>query len=251
MAKSKTKQKEKTTVSEVLDVDYDKRLLSEAIDISSRDKIKKSQLTPSEKSTLNRIEEELYKACVAEGMPESKMLKILNVDPYALRLIEKRLLANSGQKFLTKTTAHRYYEYMLRQEQCIKDLEYFIKILQQEIDVWDKEYKQCVKSNSFDQIKRLPKPSIQSVIMAVKAKSEIHDKVLKTGQEMGIIEKRAKEIRVSGNINLAALPTDKLKDMLSKKLKEFDMLVENGKIPNTYKKMLERSNITVDDDDDE
>jgi hypothetical protein len=87
--------------------------------------------------------------------------------------------------------------------------------------------------------------------MAIKAKSDIFDRVIKTGQEMGIIEKRAKEMRVSGQINLAALPTERLKLLLQKRMQAFESLVKTGTLPAAFNKMLPPSTGVIDDDESE
>ena len=125
----------------------------------------------------------------------------------------------------------------MRQEQCVRDLDYFISITCQAIKDWNDTAKAY---NSTRAAKKMlgAAPSMQGAVLAVKAKSDIYDKTLKMGQEMGIIQKRAKEIRVSGQLNLAALPTEQLRETLARKLSQFEQLVQKGKLPKTYIKML-------------
>jgi hypothetical protein len=191
-----------------------------------------------------RMEEELLRACISEGMSRSQIRKTIGVRETELCQIEKRLLANEGQPFINQSTAHRFYTYTLQQEQCVRDLEHVLSIIMSEMDLWATAYKKKVESGDDEDDEegsgRLPpKPSSQAAVMAIKAKSELFDRTIKMGQELGLIEKRAKELRVSGNLNLAALPTEELRIVLSKKLKEFEKLVGEGKLPTVYERMIQ------------
>jgi transcriptional regulator with XRE-family HTH domain len=186
-------------------------------------------------------QEEIFKAGLAEGMTPAEIAKVLGVSVGELRQIERRVLTTDGQEFISKSTAYRFYEYALQQGQNIRDLEYFIALIYDEFYEHSEAFKAKCR-NPEDDIKLPTRPSIQAAIMAVKAKSDIYDKTMRMGQEMGIIEKRAKEVRVSGDINLAALDTEDLRVMLSKKLKEMDRLVSKGEIPSVFNKMLRGAN---------
>jgi transcriptional regulator with XRE-family HTH domain len=194
------------------------------------------------KRARNVVEEELFKAGLAEGLTREQIATVLGLTTAQLAPIEKRVLANDGQRFLTKATAYRYYEYYLRQEQCIRDLEYFVQMIYNDAEKYAVAYKNACDGKLDEDYKLPPKPSVQAAVMAIKAKSDIHDKTIRMGQELGIIEKRAKEIRVSGNINLAALPTEQLRLMLDKKLKQMDALVSRGEVPSVFDNILRSRN---------
>lgn len=195
----------------------------------------------ADRNKRQRIEEELLRACFAEGMHRDDILRLLDITEFQLAAIEKRLLANDGQRHLSMTAAHRYYLYMLQQEQCVRDLDGFIQEAYDSIHNWNKAAKLYGSPGAARKVLGAA-PSNQSAILAIKAKSEILDRSIKMGQDMGIIQKRAKEVRVSGQLNLAALPTEQLKKELGKKLDQFQELVGKGSIPDTYKRMLEKAN---------
>lgn len=188
------------------------------------------------------IEEEIFKAGLAEGLSRVQIAQMLSLTTAQLAPIEKRVLTEDGQRFLTKATAYRYYEYALKQEQCIRDLDYFVQVIYEESEEYAKVYKDICQGKVDEDYKLPSKPSIQAAIMAIKAKSDIHDKTIKMGQELGIVEKRAKEIRVSGNLNLAALPTEQIRLVLSKKMKQMDNLVSKGEVPSVFDSILRSRN---------
>lgn len=196
---------------------------------------------PIIRKTRQRIEEELLRACIAEGMNREEIMIVMGLRDDQVSVIEKRLLANDGQKQLAMTTAHRYYVYCLQQEQCIRDLDYFVEETYQSIKNWNKAAKLYGSPGVARKILGSA-PSTQAAVIAIKAKSEIFERTIKTGQDMGVIQKRAKEIRVSGQVNLAALPTEQLRKTLQKKLSQFEELVDKGTLPKMYVKMLEQGN---------
>ena len=190
----------------------------------------------SERNVALQTYVELFKAAMAEGMNRREIRKILGLNEDLFDKIEKQVINEDGQVEITKASPYRYYEYIQRQEKCIRDLEYFTNQVDSEIEF----YKKAQKDFNSGKIEKLPsgRPNINAGIMAIKTKSDILDKMIKTGQELGIVEKRAKELRVSGNLNLAALPTEELKSLMSKKMKDMHLLVEKEKLPAVYTKML-------------
>lgn len=210
------------------------RKLSRSIEVP---KVEKLEHRVADRNARYRIEEEMLRACVSEGMSREQIMDHMEINNSQLTTIEKRLLANDGQRTLSMSTAQRYYQYFLKQEQCVRDLDYFVELTCDAVNKWKDA---AEKLGSFDIARKTigAMPSIQGAVIAVKAKSDIYDRTIKMGQELGIIAKRAKEIRVSGQLNLAALPTEQLKKVLEKKLDQFDKLVSEGKLPENYIKML-------------
>lgn len=196
---------------------------------------------PIIRKTRHRIEEELLRACVAEGMNREEIMVVMGLREDQVAAIEKRLLANDGQKQLAMTTAHRYYVYSLQQEQCLRDLDYFVEETYRSIKNWNRAAKLYGSPGVARKILGAA-PSSQAAVIAIKAKSEILERTIKTGQDMGVIQKRAKEIRVSGQLNLAAMPTEQLRRTLQKKLSQFEELVDKGTLPKMYIRMLEQGN---------
>jgi hypothetical protein len=177
-----------------------------------------------------QVEEEMMRVCISEGMTKHEIQTLMKISDAKYSLIEKRLIAEDGNTFLTKSSAHRYYEYMLRQEQNLRDLDFFVQSIHDEMQEW----KENKRTNGF----KGKGPQIHPAIVAIKAKSDILERTIKAGQDLGIINKRAKEIRVSGQLNLAALPTEQLRVELQRKLDDFHNLTRKGTLPPVYRKML-------------
>ncbi len=179
---------------------------------------------------------ELFKAALAEGLDKREIKKILGLREDVFEKIEKKVINEDGQVEISKASPYRFYEYLQRQEKCIRDLEFFTNKVDEEIAFYQDAQQKYLEG----ELMKPPsgRPNIQAGIMAIKARSEILDKMIKTGQDLGIVEKRAKELRVLGNINLAALPTEELKALLTKKMGEMGDLTKKEKLPGVYRKML-------------
>jgi len=219
-------------------IDFSKRHVSESITVPIRFKGETTSLAQRRW----RVEEAMLRACVAEGMSRDQIKDTMNLNDHSLGIIEKRLLANDGQLVNNQSTSHKFYIYTLQQEQCARDLEYVLQLIIGDMENWNSAMSKLARNEDFDPRDMPSKPSPQAAVMAIRAKSEIYDKTIKTGQEMGIIEKRARELRLSGNLNLSALSTEELKNTLDKKLKDFHGLVGNGKLPAVYQRLINSRN---------
>ena len=64
-----------------------------------------------------------------------------------------------------------------------------------------------------------------ALVGAVKARSEILDKIIKTGQELGLIKRAAKEIRVRGKVNYEEKSIKELRLLLRGEFEEMQRLI--------------------------
>lgn len=116
--------------------------------------------------------------------------------------IELDLVETDGVRMTGMGAAHLYYMYLLRQELSLRILDKFIL------------------TNMGD-----PK-----MIQAIKTKSVILRDIILTGQDLGIVERKAKDIRVLGELNLAVLPTDKLQQLYEERLRYFEEIIETSSV---------------------
>jgi len=165
---------------------------------------------------------------IAEGLSREEIRLRLNIDDVTYDVLETRLVERDGAKFTSMGTAHRYYYYMLRMEQCARELDDFIQLHMEE-----------------DSRK-------SGVVGAIKAKAQIFKDTMVMGQELGIVNKRAKELRVLGELNLNVLPTDELKSLYDEKLSEFKSIVQGTKsLPNAYSQILKNATDDANEEADE
>jgi len=156
------------------------------------------------------------RAFVAEGLSREEIKGRLDIDDRMYDEIEMQLLETEGAKFTNMGTAHRYYLYMVRIEQCIRELDQFIKL----------------------HIEEDPRKS--GVVGAIKAKAGLYENLMKMGQDLGIIQKRAKEIRVLGEINLVAMPNEEIRKLYEERMAWFQSVMQGTpSLPPAYNKILQ------------
>lgn len=155
------------------------------------------------------------RAFVAEGLSREEIKSRLGIDDTVYDQIETRLVEHDGAKYTNMGTAHRYYFFSLRMEQCARELDDFVR-----------------EHMSDD-------PKKSGVVGAIKAKAQIHKDVMTMGQELGIIAKRAKEMRLLGELNLNMMPTDDLRELYEQQMKKFEAIVQGTPmLPATYSQIL-------------
>lgn len=183
---------------------------------------------------------EMLRACISEGMTRSEIARIMRLERAELAALERKLIVDDAHPFLGIPGPHRYYTFVLQQEQCVRDLDFYIDAAYENVRSWRQMLQNLPENDEASRMRMIRDfPSYQSAIAAIRAKSDIMERIIKMGQEMGVIEKRAKEMRVSGQVNLAALPTEMLREELQKKLEQLQNLVEQKQTPGVFRRVVE------------
>lgn len=109
-----------------------------------------------------------------EGKTDAQAMEELKLKPEPYRQLKRDALKAEASNLRGRTTEEVFAEYVLRQAGCIRDL--------------------SLMSRKFDQ-----KKHYSALVASVKARSDIYDKIIKTGQDFGIIERKAerKEIGIA------------------------------------------------------
>jgi len=159
---------------------------------------------------------------LAENKSKIEACAELGVTSAQYDKMEQELLETEGAKFTSMSTAQRYYLLMLRHELSVRYLEKFIR-------------------ENFNSDK---------MIGAIKVKTDILNNMLKIGQDLGIIEKRAKELRVLGDVNLAVLPTEELEELYRERLKYFGEVVggDSKKLTGPHAKIVQQALSSIEDE---
>lgn len=127
--------------------------------------------------------------CIVEGKDDYEIAKDINLSWDEVVDLRKQFYDNESSLARNESTEHTFVKYAMAQEACIKDLEKIIE-----------EYGENKKNST-------------SVVSAIRAKSEILDKILKTGQELGLVEGKRKD---TGSATI-----DAIKKMSDTEIKKF------------------------------
>jgi len=167
------------------------------------------------------------RAFLAEGLSRTEIMERMGIESTKVYdKLEYRLMETDGARFVQMGTAHRYYIHSLRTEQLVRELDQFVRT----------------------HMKDDPRKS--GVVGAIKAKAQLYKDMIVMGQELGIIDKRAKELRVLGEINLGALPNEELRELLEKRLEWFqNVMTSPQKLPSAHGNILERSVRQIEEND--
>lgn len=104
-----------------------------------------------------------------------------------------------AEKVRRKSNEEIYVEYVINQARCIKDL----------ADV----------AKEFEKRK-----NHAALVSAIRARSEIHDKIIKLGQEFGIVTKTPEQTEHTVKMLVANLATPELKDLVRSELRNLGAL---------------------------
>ena len=138
---------------------------------------------------------------LSEGKTDVEAQAELDVSPAKYANLRKALLESEADRLRETPTEHTYVEYCLAQTACIRDL----------TEIADEAKKQ---------------KNMNGLIGAVRARSDIIDKIIKKGQEFGVLEKKAEEKRIVAGIVVAQLSNVELKVAITSQIAELNKLVE-------------------------
>jgi len=199
-----------------------------AIASTSRKRYPSEELMPLEQYRANMSNAErnrwykyavIYmRAFISEGLSREEIKDRLGIGDDIYDAVETRLVEHDGAKYTSMGTAHRFYYFSLRMEQCIRELEDYVKL------------------HMGDD------PKKSGVVGAIKAKAQIHKDVMTMGQDLGIISKRAKEVRMLGEVNLNMMPTDELRELFEEQMQRFNHIVQGTpQLAEGYSQILENA----------
>lgn len=127
------------------------------------------------------------RAYITEGNSDEEIASEFGISFEEFEDLKQKYLDHEVDIALKKPSEHTYVEYVLEQQRCISDLDNLIKsfgVVEDEID--------DDLDESYSRRKQHKARNIAGYVGAVKAKSDIIDKIVKTGQEFGLIEQKEK-----------------------------------------------------------
>lgn len=144
-----------------------------------------------------------YRACVALMYTREEIIQETGWSLQWLMTMEKYVEDEDKKLNERKDPRIVFAEYRQRQLQCARELDDLCEIFR--------------KSKQFS-----------ALVNAVKARSDILDRIMKTGQDLGIIEKKAKKVEINNNlsVDVQALSVEELRVHMSKEVDELATLLE-------------------------
>ena len=107
------------------------------------------------------------RGCLIEGLDDNQIAERLKLSWAEVQELKHRFDDNEAEALRTRSTEHTYVRYVIEQRRCLADLDKVIADYQQQ-------------------------KNVAAYVGAIRAKSDILERVLKTGQDLGLIERFTK-----------------------------------------------------------
>jgi hypothetical protein len=140
---------------------------------------------------------------LCEGDDEADILDEMGISAEQYENMKDKLFETKAQEFKTKPIEYTYVQYIIDQTYNLSVLDDFIK------------------SNKNEKGR-----SAQGIVGAIRAKSEIMDKIIARGQEFGIIKKVANRSEVVAGVLIAELSNTQLKKEITTSLDSLNLLLK-------------------------
>lgn len=146
-------------------------------------------------------------ALLTEGKADEEVQAELGFSPEKYWRCKRAAFEAEAERIRATPTEHTYVQYCLDQAACIKDL-----------------------TDLIDDAKKTK--NANACVGAIRARSDIFDKVIKTGQEFGILEKKPEEKRIVAGVMVAQLTNDQLRQAITTEISRLNQLVVTyGELP--------------------
>jgi len=140
------------------------------------------------------------RGAMVEGLNDDEIAERVGIAWEEVAELKRKLLDAEAEAARAEPTEHTYARYVLDQRQCIKELDTII-------DDYEKE------------------KNVSAIVGAVRAKSDILDRVLKSGQELGLVRKRAAAGGLAAGEAVKKLNSSQFRQYIVNEMKVFQTLV--------------------------
>lgn len=134
---------------------------------------------------------------LARGFTKDEIIEEMGLHPSTFEALFSQYFESLENESTTKSPVRLFVEFITRQNQLVKDLEGLKEALQ------GQRYKNG-----------------QAYVAAVRTQSEIFDKLIKTGQDLGIVVKTPEQVLIVGGRDARDLDPDELELEVKKKMEE-------------------------------
>jgi hypothetical protein len=135
-----------------------------------------------------------------DGLTDKETMDVMGLNADTYLYINTLMYEQQAEELKTKPREHSYIDYIIKQSENVKDL-----------------------SKMIDEFKT--SKQFGAMVGAVRARAEIYDKIIKTGQEFGIIEKTPERKEIMAGVAVVDMTSAKLKEMITTELKQLNVLM--------------------------
>jgi len=137
------------------------------------------------------------------GHDDAQIAEDLQISTQRYNDLKRELLRQGKDSLYAQTTEDTYLDYKWKQERCVDDLD-----------------------NVIDRLKlNVINGSSNAMITAIRAKSDIIDRVVKMGQDMGILEKAPERKLILQGVAVATMDNNTLRSHIAEEMTNFAKVV--------------------------
>lgn len=150
---------------------------------------------------LRKIAEKLESLLYDDGLNDTQACSSLGLHPRDFEIVRAKMLEIQRERLDAQTTEDLYLEYIRSQRKCISDL-----------------------NKVIDRTLNSAKPSATTV-NAIKARSDIYNKIIETGQHFGIIERKPDRKEIVQGVVVAHMEDNELKEAVLGQFKAIGAMI--------------------------
>jgi hypothetical protein len=138
---------------------------------------------------------------LCKGESDDEIMDLMGLEPEIFRALKVQLFEDKAQELKRKPPEHVYVEYVLAQTQNIQDLSDMIG-----------EFRKTKQYNAL--------------VGAIKARSDLHDKLIAKGQEFGIFKKAPNRREIVAGVLVQDMSRDDLKTAITGAISRLDTMMK-------------------------
>lgn len=140
------------------------------------------------------------KRLMGKGWTDEEVIDHLEIRPSNFVQYKKQIAETDRAIFTNMDSVGVFSDYCLKMRQLVKELD---------------DVKMKFKSHH----------QYTALVAAIKQKKEIYDSVIKMGQDFGFIEKKAKELKLKGELSFVTMTEDEVKGEIQAEVKRMNNLL--------------------------
>lgn len=137
---------------------------------------------------------------LGEGKTDVEIRDDLGLDQDGYDLLKRKMYEVEGDRIRGRSIEETFIDYMTDQRACVKELD--------------------------DIAKAFAGNQLSAKVGAIRAKSDIVDKIVKFGQDIGLIDRRPEEKRILAGVMVADMSNKQLRGMITSELANLDKMVK-------------------------
>lgn len=145
------------------------------------------------------------KRLIGKNYSDEEIMDELEIQPHVLAEYKRQIITLERHAFQNLDSSAVYADYLFKQRQMIKELDLI-------------------------QTKFRNRGQWTALVAAIKTKSEIYDKSIKLGQDFGFIEKKAGELKVTGEVSFSAMSEADMQKQIKQEVEAMHRMVKSKEI---------------------